>query len=89
MEPYTQNKLSDRTFIREFSPDVDLSELVWHRDLNHRIVTIIEGSGWKIQFDNELPQDLIPGKIIHIPKMVFHRIWKGSDPLKIEIREHE
>ena len=87
--PYTQKNTSDNSFIRHFSKDVEDSELIWHRDKEDRRVKILEGIGWKIQLDNSLPQELIKGKQISIPKMVFHRLWRGIDNLVIEIEESD
>ena len=41
---------------------------------------------WEFQFDNELPQSLEPGKIIHIPKGLIHRLIKGNSQLSISIK---
>jgi hypothetical protein len=87
--PYTQKTASDNSFIRYFSKDVETIELIWHRDKKDRRVKILEGTGWKIQLDNSLPQELIRGNQISIPKMVFHRLWRGIDDLVIEIEESD
>jgi hypothetical protein len=49
---------------------------------------VLEGTGWKIQFDNSLPEELLKGTSINIPKMVFHRLWRGNNKLIIEITEN-
>lgn len=87
MLPYNDNLIVNNSFFREFSPEVEESQLVWHRDNCDRIVTVMSGENWKIQLDNELPKELIPGKIFFIPKMVFHRIWRGEDMLRLRIEE--
>lgn len=71
--------------IRTFSELTNSDEFKWHRDRENRKVTILEGRGWGIQFDNELPQDLIKGQEIIIPEGVFHRVIKGSGNLKVSI----
>jgi hypothetical protein len=47
----------------------------------------LEGVGWKFQFDNELPKEIGPGSTIHINKRCYHRLIKGSTPLKVRIVE--
>jgi hypothetical protein len=37
--------------------------------------------------DNELPVELVKGKLYNINSMEYHRIIKGEDSLKIEIWE--
>ena len=85
--PYTQTNLSDNTFERIFDLSVDNEELVWHRDRKTRFVKVLEGVGWKFQFDNELPKEIGPGSTIHINKRCYHRLIKGSTPLKVRIVE--
>ena len=85
-KPYSQVE-EDDYFVREFSESVDPMELVWHRDREDREVTILEGSGWKLQMDNEQPRELIKGKTYRIPAMEYHRIIKGKENLLIQIKE--
>jgi hypothetical protein len=61
IKPYT-----DSTNIRTFSKDVDPIELVWHQDAEDRDIEILEGKGWQMQFDNELPFDIGKGDRIFI-----------------------
>jgi len=75
----------DNRLIREFSKDVESGELVWHQDREDREIIIIEGTGWKLQMDNEIPKDMKPGNKYYIPKYTFHRIWKGDSNLVLEI----
>ena len=86
-KPYSEVK-EDDYIIREFSSDVDESELVWHRDKKTRKVTVIQGEGWKIQMDNSLPEELEKGNSYYIPKMEYHRIIKGKGNLLIQIQEN-
>ena len=79
--------ISDNTFERIFDLSVDNEELVWHRDRKTRFVKVLEGVGWKFQFDNELPKEIGPGSTIHINKKCYHRLIKGSTPLKVRIVE--
>ena len=80
MQPY-----KDSSNIRVFSKDVKPLELVWHKDDEDRNIEILEGEGWKFQFDNELPLSLVKGDRIFITKHRIHRIHKGTTDLKIKI----
>lgn len=83
-KPYTQIKLSENEVIREFSKDVDNSEMVWHRDKEDREVEPVGKTDWMYQLDNQIPK-IIEGKIF-IPKETFHRVIKGTGDLKVKIR---
>jgi hypothetical protein len=85
--PYTDKKISKNAFLREFSELTEDDELVWHRDRNDRYVTVVEGDGWQLQFDNMLPVPLNQGETVHIPKNTYHRLRKGSSNLVVEINE--
>jgi quercetin dioxygenase-like cupin family protein len=86
MRPY-QDKLNGNIKIREFDLNISNNELVWHRDEKDRHVTVLEGKGWYFQRDNELPLELKENDSIFIPKLTYHRVIKGSTPLKIKIQE--
>jgi hypothetical protein len=88
VNPYRDEKLNSKIFLRTFSKDILSEELVWHRDKTNRFVTILEGEGWEIQFDNELPRPLVVGDEIVIPAYTFHRIKRGTTDLKLQIEEH-
>tara|TARA_Y100000004_G_scaffold161535_1_gene189655 strand:+ start:81 stop:356 length:276 start_codon:yes stop_codon:yes gene_type:complete len=83
--PFTEQQLNTKLFLREFSADVDEMELIWHEDREDRIVSVVEGNGWKFQFDEELPIEMEDGIDITIPKGVVHRVIKGKGPLKIKV----
>lgn len=84
---YSQKNISPNKFRRVFSESVDNGELKWHKDHFDRIVFVESGKGWKLQMDEELPQDLQEGRKYFIPKETFHRVIKGSGDLKIVIIE--
>ena len=88
VNPYTQKQISPNTILREFSESVESEELVWHRDRKDRYVEIIEGTGWKLQMDNQLPQALNEGDIVYIPANTYHRIHKGDSKLIVKINEY-
>ncbi len=83
---YTQEKKGNY-IIRKFSNLVESEELKWHKDADNRKVFVIEGANWKLQMDNELPIELKEGNEYYIPKESFHRVIKGTTPLKIKIFE--
>lgn len=74
--------------IRTFNPDVDDEELKWHQDLRDRKVVVIEGGGWEFQMEDDLPVKLINAEQIYIPKLVWHRVIKGTGTLIVEIEEY-
>jgi hypothetical protein len=80
MQPYTDN-----LNIRTFQKDVDPMSLIWHEDQEDRTIEVIEGNGWKFQFDEELPFELTENIIFDIPRGYLHRIIKGSENLTIKI----
>lgn len=80
MKPY-KNKGN----IRTFSNKVSSMELVWHQDAEDRNIEILEGKGWQVQFDNELPFEIKKGDRIFIKEGRIHRILKGTTDLKIKI----
>ena len=81
--PFKESKISDNTFIREFSQDTDSGAMMWHRDREDRIIESIDETDWMVQLDDELPMK-IEGKIL-IPMGVYHRLIKGSGDLKIKL----
>ena len=66
MHPY-----KDSSNIRSFSKNVKKLELVWHKDDEDRDIEILEGKGWQMQFDDELPFELVKGDHIFITNTVF------------------
>ena len=83
--PYTNTPITPTSVIREFSSEVDPMELVWHQDPQDRTIEILEGEGWQLQRDNELPLELKKGDRIFIPEFQIHRVIKGNTNLKLQI----
>jgi quercetin dioxygenase-like cupin family protein len=83
--PYTNTPITQTSVIREFSSEVDPMELVWHQDEEDRTIEILEGEGWQLQRDNELPLALQEGDSIFIPMGQIHRVIKGNTNLKLQI----
>ena len=75
--------------IRKFSKDVDEEELIWHRDKKSRKVTVVASKGWYLQFDDQLPVELVEGETYYIPKESWHRVIKktGHGDLIVSIFE--
>jgi len=85
MQPYITTPITETSVIREFSFEVDPMELVWHQDEEDRTIEILEGNGWQLQRDNELPLALQEGDSIFIPMGQIHRVIKGNTNLKLQI----
>lgn len=85
--PYCDNDITIEKFVRTFHEKVNADDLVWHRDSNDRIIKIIEGNNWKLQYDDSLPMLLEQGRSYFIPKNDYHRVIQGNDVLIIEISE--
>ena len=83
--PFEEQQISKFKSIRTFSKDVNEMDLIWHADKENRVINILEGNGWKFQFDEQLPFEMIDGIDIVIPKGVIHRVIKGKGPLKIKV----
>jgi len=73
--------------VRSFDVDQPVEEFVWHRDREDRIIEIIEGEGWQLQFENCLPFLIKPGMKFEIIKDEYHRLLKGATDLKIKIEK--
>ena len=86
VNPYTDIFSSDKDErVRTFGEDIHDMELIWHRDKCNREVAVLEGDGWKLQLDNQLPVIMEKGRLYRIPKMVYHRIIKGKGDLRLKI----
>jgi quercetin dioxygenase-like cupin family protein len=84
-----EKSIYDNVFTRVFKESVEKEQLIWHKDKKDRVVKVIYGTGWKLQYDNQLPIELEPGQNYHIKKQEFHRLLKGNSELKLEIKEYE
>jgi hypothetical protein len=89
-KPYTERielqHGTDRQYlIREFTDEVDVEELVWHRDRQHRKVHVLSSEGWKLQMEDRLPIPLEAGKEYFIGQNTYHRVIKGEGNLIVRI----
>ena len=85
-KPFTEEVYSKNVILRHFDPSAPDHLYKWHADDEHRYIEAINENDWLFQFDNELPQSIEPGKIIHIPKGLIHRLIKGKSELSISIK---
>jgi hypothetical protein len=83
--PYSDESINEEVKIRTFDVNVNTDELKWHRDREDRLVEVIDGDNWGLQFDNELPIKLVKGESYIIPEGLYHRVIKGEGELKVKI----
>ena len=75
---------------RDFMSTLIEEELNWHMDEEDREVFVVEGDGWYLQIENELPQIMQKESIFKIPKETWHRIInKNGTKLIINVRKYK
>ena len=75
---------------RNFMSILSEEELNWHKDKEEREVFLVEGDGWYLQIENEIPILLQKGSIFKIPKETWHRIInKNGTNLIINVRKYK
>lgn len=84
---YRDLMLAENVKYRRILNEGVADECTWHRDARDRVVQIVEGRGWKIQFDNRLPVTLNPGDRIRILAEEWHRVIPGTGDLLMIIKE--
>ena len=84
-----EKSIYKNVFTRVFKESVKKEQLIWHKDRKDRVVKVIYGTGWKLQYDNELPFELEVGQNYYIKKENFHRLHRGNSELKLEIKEYD
>ena len=82
-KPYTDIIESDDTVSRLFPATTKPEALKWHMDDEDRIITVLEKTNWRFQFEDQLPVPL--NKPIFIRRHQWHRLIKGEGPLMISI----
>jgi len=85
MNPFINLEVTKEHIIREFNNDIDIVELMWHRDNEDRLIEALHDTDWQIQLDNQLP--VLLDKPIFIPKHQYHRVIKGNGKLRIKINK--
>lgn len=86
--PFDEFEISPQIKSRRFSRDTLSEDLVWHRDADNRIVRVVEGKGWMLQLDNEMPVSMAPGSLHTIPAGTWHRVImsEGASDLSILVQ---
>ena len=85
LHPFIETIISETEVIREFTTGHPDHLYKWHADPEDRIVEVLENSGWRFQYDNELPIQMRSNIDIKIPKGTIHRLIPGTGDLKIKI----
>ena len=91
-KPYTETEKRDENHtLRLFKKKTSSEDLVWHRDRENRLIWSAYKTGWKFQFDNELPREIPTEEMfgIYIPKYTYHRLIKSSDDLTLHTVKEE
>ena len=86
--PYNDIKDDDK-FVRTFDENVEMDDLIWHRDKKDRVITVLDGNGWQLQMENELPFSLNVNENYYIQREVYHRVIRGEGQLKLSIKEYD
>lgn len=86
-KPFVDERISEGLWIRSFDPTEESHDYVWHRDREDRLIHVLDGEGWMVQFDNELPFFINKGDEFTVPRMVYHRIIPGTCTLRVKIDE--
>lgn len=73
--------------VRKVFETRETNEHEWHRDAEDREVKVIEGEGWQLQYNGELPVELIIGETYTIPKDMYHRVIPGIGDLLVKIEK--
>ncbi len=87
MFPFKEKLLKENYYLREFAESVFVDDLSWHRDREDRVIALVEGTGWKLQLENQLPFEIEKGKVYFIKKENWHRLIKGSGDLRIIVEK--
>lgn len=83
--PFRQKEISRTSVLRTFSSDVDPGDLIWHRDRENRVITVVSGTGWEVQLEDKLPQPLSVNESVFIESGTWHRVIKGTSDLIVKI----
>ena len=60
-------------------------ELFHHTDPFDQVIEVIESDGWFLQYNEEVPILLNPGRKYFVQEYNWHRIIKGFGPLIIRV----
>lgn len=79
--------ITNNCFVKEFNVNVDDEELSNHRHKKSRFLKVLEDSDWHFQFTGEKPKKMIKGTVIHISRLVKHKMIKGTTKLTVQVLE--
>ena len=85
--PFSEELVSENVYLRTFAEGIDNDELIWHRDHEDRVITVVESNGWKFQAEDKLPIDLATGDRIEVKAEEWHRVIKGQGDLVVEVQK--
>ena len=85
--PFEEVYLKNGLYLRTFAEDTDSEELIWHRDKENRKILIVEGNGWLLQVEDQLPMILEKNKEYSIKANQWHRVIKGKNDLILFIKK--
>lgn len=84
--PFSVILREEKEQVRHFRATSNSGELDWHRDREDRIVSLVSGTGWLIQLDNELPVPIEFSQEHLIPSGTWHRIIRTKQATDIVLR---
>ena len=85
--PFSEELVSENVYLRTFAEGIDNDELIWHRDHEDRVITVVESKGWKFQAEDKLPIDLTTDDRIAVKAEEWHRVIKGQGNLVVEVQK--
>lgn len=94
MLPFTEKIIEENEryilIQRNFMSTLLEEELDWHMDREDRELYVVEGDGWYLQIENEIPQLMQKDSVFKIPKETWHRIInKNNVNLIINVRKYK
>lgn len=87
--PFQVMEYSPHFEIRKFDSVLTEEETKWHRDAEDRLVRKVEGEGWFIQLENQLPQPFRLGQSFFIPAGTWHRVIKAPNATELIVQIHK
>jgi len=79
--------ITNTCFIKKLNVNVYDEDLTNHRHKNSRFLKVLEDSDWHFQFVGEEPKKMIKGTVIHISRLVKHKMIQGTTNLTIQVLE--
>ena len=94
MLPFTEKIIEENEryilIQRNFMSTLLEEELDWHMDREDRELYVVEGDGWYLQIENEIPQLMQKDSVFKIPKETWHRIInKNNVNIIINVRKYK